>query len=178
MSDPTFPVDLSTLDARRDSAHFEISDDGTTYRCVRMFGASPERVFRAFTDPADLRVWFAAGAPEGSEMTVCESDPIEGGRYHYVLVIPEHGPMSWHGTYTLIDRPERLGADEWFVMGEADPSGPATTQILTFEATAGGLTRMTMHVEMPEPEDPETFMEQSGLGLGTSLAAMDALVSG
>lgn len=177
MTDPAFPADLSTLDARRDSTHFEISDDGSTYRCVRVFGASPERVFRAFTDPVDLQVWFPAGAPDGSEMTVCESDPIESGRYHYAMVVPEHGPMSWHGTYTLVDRPERIGADEWFVMGEADPSGPPTTQTLTFEATADGLTRMTMNVEMPEPEDPDTFMEQSAAGLGTSLAAMDALVS-
>jgi uncharacterized protein YndB with AHSA1/START domain len=177
MTENTSPADLSTLDGRRGSAHIEMSDDGSSYRCVRVFGAPPERVFRAFTDPADLRVWFPSGAPPGSEMTVCESDPTEGGRYHYVMVIPEHGPMAWRGLYRVVQRPDRLEADEWFVMGTGDPSGPATAQWLTFEPTGDGLTRMTMHVELPEPEDPETFMEQSAAGLTSSLGAMDELVS-
>ena len=177
MTDSTTPADLSTLDARRGSAHIEISDDGSSYRCERVFGASPERVFRAFTDPADLRVWFPAGAPEGSELTICESEPVEGGRYHYAMVIPEFGPMAWYGTYTAIDRPDSLGADEWFVMGGGDPEGPPTTQTLTFEPIADGFTKMTMQVHLPEPEDPETFMEQSAAGLTSSLAKLDELVS-
>lgn len=171
------PAELSGLDARRGTARFEISDDGSTYSCVRAFGAPPERIFRAFTHPDDLRVWFPSGAPTGSEMTVCESDPVDGGRYHYVMVIPEYGEMSWHGTYTSIDRPGRLDADEWFVMGAGEPSGPPAAQTLTFDALGDGMTLMTMRVDLPEPEDPETFMEQSAAGLGSSLAALDALVS-
>jgi uncharacterized protein YndB with AHSA1/START domain len=177
MTDRTVPTDLSTLDARRGSARIELSDDGSSYRVERVFGASPERVFRAFTDPSDLRVWFPSGGPPGSEMTVCESDPVEGGRYHYAMVVPDFGPMAWHGTYTGIDRPRRLDADEWFIMGGGDPTGPPTTQTLTFEATGDGFTLMTMQVDLPEPEDPETFMEQSAAGLTTSLATMDELVS-
>jgi hypothetical protein len=48
---------------------------------------------------------------------------------------------------------------------------------LTFEPIADGYTRMTMQVNLPEAEDPETFMEQSAAGLATSLATMDELVS-
>ncbi len=177
MTDHTHPSDLSTLDARKESTKIELSNDGSSYRCVRVFGAEPDRVFRAFTEPADLRVWFPSGAPSGSELTVCESDPVEGGRYHYAMVIPEHGSMAWHGTYTHVDRPDRLDADEWFVMGDTDPTGPPTAQTLTFEPIAGGFTLMTMQVNMPEPEDPETFMEQSAAGLTTSLTTMDELVS-
>ena len=177
MTSPTVPEDLSTLDARRGSTTIELSEDGSSYRCVRVFGASPERVFRAFTEPDDLRVWFPAGAPPGSEMTVCESDPVVGGRYHYVMVIPEYGAMSWHGNYTGVDRPDRIDAEEWFVMGETDPEGPPTTQTLTFTPMGDGLTLMTMQVNMPESVDPEEFMEQSAAGLDSSLAAMDELVS-
>jgi uncharacterized protein YndB with AHSA1/START domain len=177
MTDHALPDDLSTLDARRASVTIELSDDGSSYRCVRGFGAAPERVFRAFTEPDDLRVWFPAGAPPGSEMTICESDPVVGGRYYYVMVIPEYGTMSWHGRYTGVDRPERIDAEEWFVMGETDPEGPPTTQSLTFAPTGEGLTLMTMQVDMPERMDPETFMEQSAAGLDSSLAAMDELVS-
>ena len=177
MTDPTLQSDLSTLDARRGSTRIELSDDGLSYQCVRTFGAPPDRIFRAFTDPDDLRVWFPSGAPTGSELTVCESDPVEGGRYHYEMVIPEYGQMAWHGTYTGVDRPSRLDADEWFVMGEGDPTGPPTAQTLTFESVGEQLTLMTMQVNMPEPEDPETFMEQSAAGLTSSLNTMDELVS-
>ena len=177
MTDIAVPDDLSTLDGRRGSTTIELSEDGSSYRCVRVFGAAPARVFRAFTEPDDLRVWFPAGAPPGSEMTVCESDPVVGGRYHYVMVIPEYGAMSWHGTYTGVDRPNRIDAEEWFVMGESDPEGPPATQTLTFAPTGEGLTLMTMRVNMPESVDPDTFMEQSAAGLGSSLAAMDELVS-
>ena len=180
MTEHAIPDDLSTLDGRRASTTVELSDDGSSYRCVRVFGAEPERVFRAFTEPEDLRVWFPAGAPPGSGMTVCESDPVVGGRYHYVMVIPEYGVMNWHGTYTGVDRPDRIDAEEWFVMGETPPDGPPTLQTLTFEPTGTGLTLMTMQVDMPESiDDPDGFMEQSeaGLGLSSSLAAMDELVS-
>jgi hypothetical protein len=34
-----------------------------------------------------------------------------------------------------------------------------------------------MQVDMPEPEDPEAFMEESADGLTSSLATMDELVS-
>jgi uncharacterized protein YndB with AHSA1/START domain len=177
VTDPTFQSDLSTLDARRGSTRIELSDDGLSYQCVRTFGAPPDRIFRAFTDPADLRIWFPSGAPAGSELTVCESDPVDGGRYHYEMVIPEYGQMAWHGTYTRVDRPDRLDADEWFVMGETDPTGPPTAQTLTFEPAGEGFTLMTMQVNMPDPEDPETFMEQSAAGLTSSLNTMDELVS-
>ena len=36
---------------------------------------------------------------------------------------------------------------------------------------------MTMQVDMPEPEDPEAFMDQAAAGLTTSFATMDELVS-
>ncbi|MGI9622941.1 MAG: SRPBCC domain-containing protein [Acidimicrobiales bacterium] len=177
MTEETLPSDLSTLDARRGSTRIELSDDGSSYQCVRVFGAPPDRIFRAFTDPADLRIWFPSGAPPGSEITVCESEPVEGGRYHYVMVLPEHGSFAWHGVYTNIDRPDRLDADEWFVMGDGQPTGLPTTQTLTFKLVGDCFTLMTMQVNMPEPEDPEAFMEESAAGLTTSLATMDELVS-
>lgn len=177
MTDRTTPADLATLDGRRGSTRIELSEDGLSYECVRVFGASPDRIFRAFTDPADLRVWFPSGAPPGSELTVCESDAVDGGRYRYVMVIPGYGQVAWHGTYTTVDPPGHIGADEWFVMGDVEPTGPPSSQTLDFEPTGDGMTLMTMRVHLPEPEDPQTFMEQSAAGLTTSLATMDELVS-
>lgn len=47
-----------------------------------------------------------------------------------------------------------------------------------FDALEGGMTKMTMAVSMPDPQDPDEFMEQSAAGLSSSLAAMDRLISG
>lgn len=177
MTEPSTHPNHATLDARRSSARFDLSDDAKSFTCVRVLGAPPDRVYRAFTDPVDLRVWFPSGAPAGSEMTVCESDPVAGGRYHYAMNIPEHGVMAWHGLYTSVDRPNRIDADEWFVMGDGEPTEPPSVQSLIFKAIETGFTEMTMRVDMPEPEDPEIFIEQSAAGLSNSLATMDELVS-
>ena len=171
------PADVSTLDGRIASARISLSEDGARYTAERVFGAPPLRVYRAFTDPEDLRVWFPAGAPEGSKMTTCESDPVAGGTYLYEMTIPGFGEVAWHGNYTRVDPPTGLDAEEWFVMGGGGPDGPSTTQTLTFEALEGGMTQMTMVVEMPEPQDPDEFMEQSAAGLSSSLNAMDRLIS-
>jgi len=134
-------------------------------------------VFRAFTEPVDLGIWFPSGAPEGSEMPVCESVPVAGGAYHYVMVVPGHGQMSWHGTYTRVEPPNHLDADERFAMGDEVPNGPPTSQTISLDAADGGSTVMTMRVHMPEPEDPATFADQSAAGLAASLAQLDHLVS-
>ena len=176
MTDAT-SADLLTLDGRIGSARFALSEDGSSYTAERVFGAPPARVYRAFTDPQDLRVWFPAGAPEGSEMTTCDSDPVAGGTYLYEMTIPGFGDVAWHGNYTRVDAPNGLDAEEWFVMGGGGPDGPPATQTLTFDALEGGMTKMTMSVRMPDPQDPAEFMEQSAAGLTTSLNAMDRLIS-
>jgi hypothetical protein len=111
-------------------------------------------------------------------MTVCESEPVVGGRYHYVLDMPEYGLAAGHGTQTAIDKPSQLDADEWFVMGETKPEGAPTTQTLTFEPVDGGGTFMTMTVRLPEAvEDAEAFMAESAAGLTTSFDDIDELTA-
>ncbi len=176
-STTTTLADYATLDARVGTAAFDLAEDGSSYTVTRLFGAPPTRVHRAFTHADDISTWFAAGAPGGSELSTCESDPREGGAYHYVMSIPEIGEISWHGTYTAMRAPEHIAADEWFIMGEGSPEGAPTTQTLDFVAVDGGGTMMTMIVNLTEPEDPQVFMEQSAAGLGSSLSALDALVS-
>jgi uncharacterized protein YndB with AHSA1/START domain len=117
-------------------------------------------------------------------MTVCESEPVVGDRYHDVLDMPEYGVAAWHGTYTAIDKPSQLDADEWLVMGKTKPECPPTTQTLTFEPFDGGGTFMTMTVRPPETgedaeavEDAEAFMAESAAGLTTSFDYIDELTT-
>ena len=73
-------------------------------------------------------------------MTTCESDPRQGGKYHFVLDMPEFGRASWHGTYTTIDHPTGLQSDEWFVMGERGPPTviPASRRFRSSQSRAAG----------------------------------------
>ena len=154
----------------------EVADDGSSYRVERTFDAAPARVFDAFVEPADLRVWFPAAAPPGSELTECRSDSTAGGAYRYVMEIPEHGRMSWHGRLTDVERPERLAADEWFVVGDDEPTGEPSRQVLTFDALDGGRTRLVMDVRLSEPSDPAELRERDLPGLAASLDALARLV--
>jgi len=48
----------------------------------RKLAASPERCFRAWTDPEALKRWFG---PNKMAVVLAETDPRIGGRYHLVM---------------------------------------------------------------------------------------------
>jgi uncharacterized protein YndB with AHSA1/START domain len=49
---------------------------------TRRLPASPERCFRAWTDPEGLKRWFG---PDNIEVVLAETDPRVGGRYRVVM---------------------------------------------------------------------------------------------
>ena len=77
----------------------------------RTFKASPERVFDAFTDPAQIQAWWW---PHGFTCPTAEVDLRVGGTYRIAMEWPGSTPaeaqFSHHmrGEYYEIDRPHRL----------------------------------------------------------------------
>jgi uncharacterized protein YndB with AHSA1/START domain len=63
----------------------EDSDPRRELSTSRLFGAPPERVFRAFSDPARLAKWWG---PKGFTNTFQEFDFRPGGAWRFVM----HGP--------------------------------------------------------------------------------------
>jgi uncharacterized protein YndB with AHSA1/START domain len=72
----------------------------------RVIGAPPERVFRNWTEPEQLRRWWGPG---GFTCPDARVDLRAGGTYRLVMKAPGGGPlMSVAGTYRVVDRPALL----------------------------------------------------------------------
>ena len=67
--------------------------------------ATPERVFRAWTDPQELQRWWGPGAFTTPH---AEVDLRPGGRYELVMQLPGAEPMRLAGTFREVEPPSRL----------------------------------------------------------------------
>ncbi|HKW09516.1 MAG TPA: SRPBCC domain-containing protein [Gemmatimonadaceae bacterium] len=113
----------------------------------RTFSASRDRVFRAWTQPEELKKWAAPGP-----MTVptAEVDFKIGGRYRMVLRGPDGAEHRVSGIYKQIDPPKRLvyswkwdqpSAVETIVTVEFRDLGAATEVVLRQEGFASSEDR-------------------------------------
>ena len=72
----------------------------------RIVDAPIERVWRAWTDPAELGQWFVAG--EDHVVHFCDVDLRIGGLFHVGFGPPGQPPFVENNRYTEIVRPTRL----------------------------------------------------------------------
>ena len=68
--------------------------------------APPERVFRAFTDPAEVPEWWSV--PGAYRTTDAEIDLRVGGRYRFTGTSERLGSFEVGGEYREVDPPRRL----------------------------------------------------------------------
>lgn len=129
---------MTTTSAGTDSSASPTADREVVI--TRLIDAPRERVFDAFTDPAQVGEWWG---PTGFTTTTHEMDVRPGGTWRFIM----HGPdgvdyPNWI-SYHEVARPERLVYDHG---GErADPDFHVT---VTF-ADEGGRTRLTMRSLFP-----------------------------
>ena len=78
----------------------------TTLSLSRTFAAPRERVFKAWTDPAELMRWYA---PSNEFTTpIAEVDLRVGGRYRIQMKGPDGEAHTIVGTYREVIAPEKL----------------------------------------------------------------------
>ena len=70
-----------------------------------VFKVSPQRLFKAWTEPDELKKWFG---PEGMECTIAEMDLRTGGSYRFSIRNNEGGTHVVGGVYQEIRPPEKL----------------------------------------------------------------------
>ena len=100
----------------------------------RRIRTSREKAFEAWTDPGQLRQWFAVA--EGFTTPIAEVDLRVGGRYRLGLKAPGENPLLVvGGMYREILPPERLVFTwQW---ESADPDEPQTVVTVEFYEAAG-----------------------------------------
>ena len=82
----------------------------------RRFAAPPAKLFKAWTDPADLKQWFA---PAGMTMSQATMDFRPGGGFHYALRAPTGFEIWGMWVFEEIEAPEKLVQLQYF----SDPDG-------------------------------------------------------
>jgi uncharacterized protein YndB with AHSA1/START domain len=91
----------------------------TPFVISRVFDAPRARVWKAWTDAAELKKWWG---PQGFKVHTCKVDLRPGGVFHYGMTAPD-GTDTWGKfTYREIAAPTRLA----FVVSFSDPKGGVT----------------------------------------------------
>ncbi|MCO6509714.1 MAG: SRPBCC family protein [Aridibacter famidurans] len=145
---------------------FEVTLPGDReIRMTRVFDATPEMVFDAFTNPEIVKRWLLG--PDGWSMPVCEIDLREGGAFHYVWRSDEDGTeFGIRGNYTEIDAPGHMVHTETM---EGIPGAEGESIVTNEIAEEDGKTRMTMTVLYPSKEARDGA-KASGMETGVAIS--------
>ncbi|HWU89173.1 MAG TPA: SRPBCC domain-containing protein [Kofleriaceae bacterium] len=106
----------------------------------RLIPARPERLFEAWTTPAQLEAWWG---PRGVRCTRAEIDPRVGGGYRIGNELPDGRVVHIAGEFLVFEPPHRLvytwrleGADPERVTVRFEPRGAATEVVVVHERIA------------------------------------------
>jgi uncharacterized protein YndB with AHSA1/START domain len=139
-------------------------------RIVRDFDASPDKVFRAHTDPALLAQWLG---PRRHEVRIDHFDCRTGGSYRY-LIGGDGFEAGFHGCFHEV-RPSRLIVQTFTFEGE--PDGVALER-LELDDLGDGRTRLTATSLVDSFEARDGFLA-SGMesGVREGYEALDELLA-
>ena len=126
----------------------------TVLRITRRLAASPEAVFRAWTEPAALMKWWG---PEGCTASVQEMDARAGGRWHTCIHSAEGNDHCVGGTYREVSAPERL-VFTW-IWDQGDMEGVETLVTVEFRPVEGG-TELTLTHDLLPSENARDLHEK------------------
>ena len=139
-------------------------------RVERIFDASRDRVWRAYTDPALTAQWWG----RGNKLVIEKMEVQRGGHWRYVEHTPDGQVHGFEGRYREVTPQERIVRTfEWDGM-------PGYTILETVEFTdlGDGRTRVVMTSLFFAPEERDGMLH-SGMegGMAQSFAALDRLLA-
>jgi len=139
-------------------------------RIIREFDASPEKVFRAHTDPELVVQWLG---PRRTEMRIDHYDCRTGGSYRY-LHLSDGNEYGFHGCFHEV-RPSELIVQTFTF--EGFPDGVALEKLM-LEDLGDGRTRLTA-TSLVDSFDARDAVLSSGMeeGVREGYERLDELLS-
>jgi uncharacterized protein YndB with AHSA1/START domain len=132
--------------------------DERAINIVRVFDASPERLWREWTEPERFADWFG-GVQSEIPLSSVEMDVREGGSWRLTM-LADRGEILWHGEYHEVVEPSRV------VFTITDVAPPAADyHLITVELFDLGDGRTEMRFEQRGPM-PEAQVKAAGAGWG------------
>jgi uncharacterized protein YndB with AHSA1/START domain len=134
---------------------------------TRIFNASREQVFRAWTDPKLVAKWWG---PRGDTNPVCELDVRPGGSIHIIMLagkdLGDLEGQKWpmKGTFNEVIPPKRIVYTSWAIEDVSGNPQLESKVTVMFEELEGR-TRMTLHVVVTKA-GPGTEGPLSGMKIG------------
>jgi len=130
----------------------------TSLEINRLINAPRERVYRAWTDPAQLKEWWGTDGACGTKMINFTADARVGGNYRWDLLNREGEEMSVFGEYLELT-PGRRIAFTW--KWDDDENWEATDTIVTVELSDrdGGTEVRLIHEKLPSEESRDRHNE-------------------
>ena len=139
-----------------------MSDQSTTtknetYELVleRVFDATPARVFKAWTDPEQIKKWFA---PRPWSTPFAQSDPRPGGKSLIVMRSPEGEDYPNHGVYLEVIENKRIVTTDAYTEAWQPSAKPFMTLVIDL-TDLGGKTKAVYRVRHWSKEDLETHVK-------------------
>ncbi|MEN8145123.1 MAG: SRPBCC domain-containing protein [Gemmatimonadota bacterium] len=118
----------------------------TTLRMTRIIKAAPADVFRAWTEPSEMRKW---AAPEGVSVQRAEVDLTVGGKY-LISMKSADGEYNAYGVYREVSPPSKL-VYTWRWKEEAHDCGE-TLVTVEFKEMEGSTELILTHDLFPALE--------------------------
>lgn len=130
-----------------------LKTEGDTHVVVtRRFAASPEKVYRAHTEPELLRKWLLG--PEGWTMPVCINDARPGGKIRYEWSDGKGGGFHLTGEFIALEPYSRIVHVERMHLPDTTPDNHVETRF----APDGQGTLMTMRMTLPDAATREAML--------------------
>jgi len=127
----------------------------TSLEIVRFINVPVDRVYNAWTDPAQLRQWFG---PENVRTRNITADVRVGGKYRWDLTSPEGEEMSAFGEYKeLVPGKKIVFTWQW----DDDEAWENRTSVVTIELFErhGGAELRLRHEQLPSEESRDRHNE-------------------
>ena len=152
------------------------SVEGRDLVLVREFDATPDKLYRAWTEPALITQWFT---PAPWTTPKAEVDVRPGGANLITMRGPDGTEFPNRGVYLEVVPNKRLVFTDAYTSAWVPSEKPFMTVTLTFDDLGGGRTRYTARVSHWTVADREQH-EQMGFHKGWPIATeqLAALVAG